>query len=218
MAAGVPHVAVREPWEPYNNALMAIGFPASAEGEFDRTLAPPAAAAVGWLVSFDKRRMHMMVFRLDWKKWKAAVDEVEARRIQLREMRASSASWEAYKKVGLLGAYDELFVEKLTKLYSIRAHARGRVHRGRAYLSMDRIIPLRLPKIDKYTYGTLEERVALKRSFGHPESGHAKVNLTMADQAAYIGDEWKQFEKPFTGDELAKQVKSAEKVFVGQAT
>jgi hypothetical protein len=95
------------------------------------------------------------MFKIDWKKWKAAVDA------------ASTAVYAA---------------EKLTLLYSIRAMARGRVHRKRAKLTASTHKKLR-PKAEKPTWGDFTDA-----------HGQIAIDLDAADQAAFVGERWKEFE------------------------
>lgn len=92
-------------------------------------------------------------------------------------MSRRSASWGA--------CYDEEFQAKLTKLYAIRAHARGRVHRCRARLTANQLCKL----------GRAGNRWDAIKMMGDPMDGHAKFDLTIEDQARFIGDEWKKYEK-----------------------
>lgn len=95
------------------------------------------------------------MFKIDWKKWKRALDGAKA---------ADDAA-------------DQ------TLLYSIRAMARGRVHRCRA-------------RLDWYTLRTWgkitpEQGTALHLHGG----GHQVVVLTLEDQARFVGEAWRQFER-----------------------
>jgi hypothetical protein len=111
-------------------------------------------------------------FRIDCKKWKQAVIEVELARENRRDIFKQQtddycSKTEGKNGVGILyrqGFNDDMdldYAKKLTLLYSIRAHARGRIHRKRARVNTDK--------------------------------GQIKYNLTIEDQVAYIGDAWKKY-------------------------
>lgn len=72
------------------------------------------------------------MYRIDFKKWKAAVDEVEANKAQkpqlVKDLAAGKIDWKKYRDDGGWRNH----AEELTLLYSIRAHGRGRIHRLRA--------------------------------------------------------------------------------------
>lgn len=94
------------------------------------------------------------MFKIDWKKWKRALDGARA---------AGDAA-------------DQ------TLLYSIRAMARDRVHRCRARLDW-----LTLRNWGKVT---IEEATAII-----DRGGHQVAILTLEDQARYVGEAWRQFER-----------------------
>jgi hypothetical protein len=113
-------------------------------------------------------------FKIDRVKWKAAVDAVLARR-EADRAKTEKKNW---------ASLDYYYDAELTKLYSIRAHARGRMHRLHAIYNYSdwRKMPSaksNMPKYDEFTQA----------------DGAIKFKLTMADQAAYIGDSWKEYEK-----------------------
>lgn len=114
-------------------------------------------------------------FRIDWNKWKVALDKVLAE----REKGRYAVSTDAEKKywASLQHRYDE----KLTILYSIRAQARGRTHRQYAVLN-------------EYEWRKLGHKTPGWQEFT-ANNGTIRFVLTLDDQAAYIGDAWKEFEK-----------------------
>ena len=111
-------------------------------------------------------------FKIDWPKWKAAVDAVLTEREEKRA-KTEKKYWKAL---------DYLFDERLTKLYSIRAHARGRIHRKYAILN-------------EYEWRKLGHKTPDWKEFSLHD-GMIKFPLTIEDQAVYIGDSWKEYEKP----------------------
>jgi len=90
---------------------------------------------------------------------------------------------------------DIYFAEELTKLYSIRAHARGRIHRTSAKLTWSEWNKLGhqnyIDSTGKVTNVT--DYLAGLKTFTDT-NGKIKFNLTLADQATYLGDSWKQYE------------------------
>lgn len=76
--------------------------------------------------------------------------------------------------------------EALTRLYSIRAHARGRIHRRKA-----RITWIHLPEV--------------MRAQALAGCGSLVVELGMEDQVKLIGDAWKAFERSAVVPELLMQ-------------
>jgi hypothetical protein len=95
------------------------------------------------------------MFKINWKKWKADVD-------------ASAGD-----------------AERLTMLYSIRAHARGRTHRKRAritYAEARRILP-----------GGSTLDMAGQTFVDH--GGTMVLTLDLDAQTKYIGERWKDYER-----------------------
>ena len=131
-------------------------------------------------------------FKIDRKKWKAAVEAVEAARENRKEIFKKSiddyCSKMEEKNITLgcsRGGFNDYvdlgYAEQLTKLYSIRAHARGRMHR--------RVV--RMNATD-WCY-KLGNKTPSYRAFDEA-GGMLKFTLTLADQALYIGDSWKEYE------------------------
>ncbi len=112
-------------------------------------------------------------FKIDWKKWKTALDETHA----VRE--ADRAKTEKKFWASLDYCYDE----KLTRLYSIRAQARGRLHRRFALLNWPEWRKMPSSKANKVKYDAFTNN-----------DGAIKFPLTLEDQATYIGDSWKEYE------------------------
>lgn len=110
-------------------------------------------------------------FRIDYAKWKAALDATLAVREEERA-KTEKKFW---------SALDYHYDQKLTKLYSIRAHARGRIHRAFALLN-------------EYEWRKLGHKTPDWKAFAD-NNGAIKFPLTLEDQAAYIGDSWKEYEK-----------------------
>ncbi len=110
-------------------------------------------------------------FKIDYDKWKADLDSILAER---EKERASTE-----KKYW--AAVDYRYDEQLTKLYSIRAHARGRIHRKYA-------------KLNEYEYRKLGHKTPGWQEF-MANNGVIKFTLTLDDQTAYIGDSWMDYEK-----------------------
>lgn len=110
-------------------------------------------------------------FKIDWKKWKAALDALLTERVNERS--------DTEKKYW--ASLDYRYDEKLTKLYSIRAHARGRIHRKYAILN-------------EYDWRKLGHKAHGWQEFVDSD-GSIKFELTIDDQVVYIGDSWKEFEK-----------------------
>lgn len=112
-------------------------------------------------------------FRIDRVKWQAAVDAL----LNSRNIERAKTEKKYWPTIDY--HYDGL----LTKLYSIRAHSRGRIHRKyiRCNYSDWRKLPssqINLPKYDEFINA----------------NGEIKFELTLADQAVYIGGNWKQYE------------------------
>lgn len=113
-------------------------------------------------------------FRIDYGKWSAAVDALLAERASARA-RTEKKNW---------SAMDAYYDPKLTKLYSIRAQSRGRIHMRYTKLDWGQWSKLPSSKINKVGYDEFTKR-----------DGAIGWYLTLDDQAAYIGDSWKEYEK-----------------------
>jgi hypothetical protein len=111
-------------------------------------------------------------FKIDWKKWKAALDAVHTAREEDRA-KTEKKFW---------SSLDYYYDEKLTKLYSIRAQARGRRHRQFALLNYTDWKKLPCSKTALINYDVFSQN-----------NGAIKIPLTLEDQAAYIGDSWKEY-------------------------
>lgn len=112
-------------------------------------------------------------FKIDYKKWKTALDELLAKREEARS-KTEKKYW---------ASLDYYYDERLTKLYSIRAQARGRLHRAFARLNWSEWRKLPSSKIKEIGYDLFTNN-----------DGAIKFPLTLEDQAAYIGDSWKEYE------------------------
>lgn len=110
-------------------------------------------------------------FKIDREKWMKAVTTLLTEREEKRK-NTEKRFWSS-----LDYSYDEM----LTKLYSIRAHARGRIHRKYAVLN-------------EYDWRRLGHKTPGWSEFA-ANNGVFKFNLTLDDQAVYISDAWKEFEK-----------------------
>lgn len=110
-------------------------------------------------------------FRIDWPKWKTAVDKLLADREDART-RTEKKRWHEV---------DYYYSDRLTKLYSIRAQARGRIHRKRA-------------ELNQTDWNKLGHKEPGYKDFLEA-SGSIKFDLTIEDQAKYIGDTWKEYER-----------------------
>lgn len=113
-------------------------------------------------------------FKIDWKKWKADVDSLLTDRKDARE-RTEKKGW---------SAIDYYYDSRLTMLYSIRAQARGRIHRSTARLNWSDWKKLPCAKVNPVAYDLFTQN-----------NGAAKFLLTLDDQASYIGDSWKEYEQ-----------------------
>jgi hypothetical protein len=118
-----------------------------------------------------KKEKTVFGFKIDRVKWK---NDVDAILLEREEKRANTEkkNW---------AALDYHFDDRLTKLYSIRAHARGRVHRKFAILN-------------EYDWRKLGHKEPNWKEF-IANNGMIKFPLTIVDQAVYIGDGWKEYEK-----------------------
>jgi len=112
-------------------------------------------------------------FKIDRMKWKAAVDAVLSRREAARA-KTEKKDW---------AALDYYYDAELTRLYSVRAHARGHMHRTYAIYN-------------HYDWGKMPSGKVNMPNYGEfiKNDGAIRFKLTMADQAAYIGDSWKEYE------------------------
>lgn len=117
-------------------------------------------------------------FKIDWKKWKAALDELLAKREEWPKLMQELAEGKkTFKEIG----WEPNWKAQLTMLYSIRAQARGRLHRQTA----------------KLTYHEWKQLGHLSPGWQDfaSNNGVIKFPLTLDDQAAYIGDSWKGYQK-----------------------
>ena len=110
-------------------------------------------------------------FKIDLPKWKAAEKALLDKREEERA-KTEKKYW---------ASLDYFYDEQLTKLYSIRAHSRGRIHRKYAYLNWSdwKKLPI---SANKLSYDDFNN-----------SNGQIKFELSLEDQAAYIGDSWKQY-------------------------
>lgn len=126
----------------------------------------------------------MKNFRIDLKKWKAAVEVVlESRQNypeRYQEFNAGKITW---RDVGYAN-----WAEQLTKLYSIRAHARGKLHRKIAKITYYEYMKLNGNKIEDGFTNTEKYKEFVNAG------GKIKMSLTIEDQQTYIGEAWKKFE------------------------
>lgn len=113
-------------------------------------------------------------FKIDWNKWKAALDAIHAER-EADRAKTEKKFW---------ASLDYYYDEKLTMLYSIRAQARGRLHRQFARLNQAEWKKLPSSKVKEIGYDLFTQ-----------SDGAIKFPLTLEDQAAYIGSSWKEYEK-----------------------
>jgi len=113
-------------------------------------------------------------FKIDYAKWKAALDALLADRADARA-RTEKKNW---------SALDSYYDPRLTKLYSIRAQARGRIHMRFTRLDWSQWSKLPSSKQNKVGYDEFTKR-----------NGMIGWYLTLEDQAVYIGDEWNEYEK-----------------------
>ena len=120
-------------------------------------------------------------FRIDWKKWKNDVDVLLARREEWPKLVQEVKEGKKTQKE--IGYYEPNWAAELTWLYSIRAHARGRLHRKYA-------------KLTQYEWGKLGHKKPEWQEFV-AANGKIKFELTMEDQAKYLdnGCGWKKYEK-----------------------
>lgn len=108
-------------------------------------------------------------FKIDYAKWKADLDALLADRAEARA-RTEKKNW---------SAMDAYYDPKLTKMYCIRAQARGRIHMRFAKLDWSQWNKLPSSKQNKVGYEEFTKR-----------DGAIGWYLTLDDQAAYIGDDW----------------------------
>jgi hypothetical protein len=125
------------------------------------------------------------MFRIDRQKWLEAVKAVEARREAspglVAQAKAGLITWKQFQDSGAR-SYDEAFQEELTKLYSIRAQAHDHLHRRRARLTYSQALKLAIPGAATMPF---------------IEAGGTLVfDLTAEQQALYVGDAYKEFERP----------------------
>jgi hypothetical protein len=125
-----------------------------------------------------------MRFRINWLKWDAAVKAVEARRaLQPKlnaDLKADVINWQQYRAAGGASC-DEALADELTKLYSIRAMGRGRVHRSGARLTRSQACGVGLKELNNGQYVV----------FG----GTIIHDMTAEHQEKYVGDAWKEYER-----------------------
>ncbi len=134
-------------------------------------------------------------FKIDIMKWKKAIEAVNKAREGRNEefMKGIDNHCEKWSgKNGMPTLYrqgfsdymDFRYAEELTKLYSIRAHSRGRIHRKHVSLNYYewRVLNGENWNADKYNeFLTANDCI--------------KFNLTIEDQANYIGDSWQEYVK-----------------------
>lgn len=124
------------------------------------------------------------MYKINWDKWKAAVDEVLAHRETKQQLNADLAAAKISFKEWIAGGGLRNHEEELTRLYSIRAHGRGRIHRKRAALTWDqwRKLPANTGKDAKSLYAQQE---------GFTNNG-GTLTLILKD---LIKDAWKSYVK-----------------------
>lgn len=134
----------------------------------------------------------MQIYRIDLPKFRTALLLAEHDREVLKTMKEKNTPWqEIFARFGYVD--DAQMEERLTKLYAIRAHARGKVHIKRAFLHADEVMKM-VAGVKTRDQARLVLRGAMKCGC-NPESGHAKLDLTFEDQAKYLGDSWREFER-----------------------
>jgi hypothetical protein len=122
------------------------------------------------------------MFKIDWKKWNEAVKEAEAKRDSVIVRRTAGLSPWSSKFIEVANQAHAEYQGIFTKLYSIRAMAHDRVHRKSARLT-------------SYEYRKLGHAVSDELLF-IDNGGTLVLPLTAEDQAKYVGDDWKQYERP----------------------
>jgi hypothetical protein len=120
-------------------------------------------------------------FRIDIVKWREALRALEERRKNwpVEYATKQKAALDAGQKY--FYEYEPHWEEQLTRLYSIRAHSRGRIHRTAA-------------KLTQYEWNKLGHNTPGQQKFTEA-NGSIKFDLTIIDQAKYLGDSWKEYEK-----------------------
>lgn len=111
-------------------------------------------------------------FKIDYAKWKNDLDDLLAQRENDRKC-TPKKEW---------ACLDTYYDPKLTKLYSILAQSRGRIHRAFARLNYDEWRKLPSSKINPVKYDLFVQN-----------DGAVKLPLTLDDQATYIDNDWKQY-------------------------
>lgn len=128
-------------------------------------------------------------FKIDRVKWKQAIDELLTKRAEWPNlMQELKEGKKTFKEVG----WEPDWKAQLTKLYSIRAQARGRLHRQAA-------------KLTQYEWSKLGHKTPYWQEFVN-SNGVIKFTLTLDDQAAYIGDSWKEYEQEQSLPEIVKEL------------
>lgn len=110
----------------------------------------------------------MEKYKLDWKKWKEEVDKIVAEKLAF-EARIG----EKHPKYNWIMTFDSQILdckEKLTKLYSLRAYSRGRIHRKKALLTPEQ----------QFAIGKIKDR--------WNSLGDVKYELNWEDQERFIKD------------------------------
>jgi len=114
-------------------------------------------------------------FKIDAKKWKQDLEVLLKQKEDWQQARELFLKTNDYKLYVSYVDWDD----KLTKHYSIRAHARGKLHRQRA-------------RLNAYEYKQLGYVPEYKKFIEN--NGAIIVPLTIIDQAKYIDDNWKEYE------------------------
>lgn len=132
-------------------------------------------------------------YKIDLKKWKNTVSALlndRADRLTFsKDVVAGTKTWNEYH--AKFKGYPQ-YEEELTMLYSIRAHIRGKIHRKVAKLTDYEWHKLRGKKTDKPSTEDSVERMRMIKLFVE-NNGKIKFDLTLEDQAVYIGDKWKKY-------------------------
>ncbi len=127
------------------------------------------------------------MYKINWKNWKAAVDEALAHRETKKQLNADLAAAKITFKEFIAGGGLRDHDHELTLLYSIRAHGRGRIHRRKAALTWEqwRKLPANVDKDVKSLF-------AQQPGFTN-NGGTLTLMLELEDQAAFIADAWKGY-------------------------